>query len=141
MFVPRYLALNKQSYTLIRLLIARFVVARVSARKIDIAEHADILGTIKKTKSQGRQTTRSDALFTVIGMDVYALQIDRVWRFGDDVSLEDQLAVLKDRENTALFDAAGNSLEKAFAVFQHWVNTAFDKCDLGLSLCYWNELT
>ena len=126
---------------MIRLPIAGLVVALMCRRKIDIAEHTDILNTIKKTKRQGRQASRSDSGSAMIGMDIYALQIDRLGCLGDDVGLEDQLAIFVDREDTSLFDTPGDPLEKTIAVFQHWVNTAFDKGDLGLSLCYRNELT
>ena len=75
-----------------------------------------MFGTVEQFKCEGGEAFTADSLTAIFLADIDAFEIDHFVGFGNYVGLEDQLVTFGHDEYAILFDSAGDSLEKAFAI-------------------------
>lgn len=83
--------------------------APMSSLEIYVAEQADLFDPVHQLQSEISKTLGPNSAPSVIGMHIYSFEVDRLGCLSYDICLEDQFAVLKDREHPSLVDPASYS--------------------------------
>ena len=99
-------------------------IKRCGPRVFVFDKQVDGIRVLHQPSTDFSKTTLSESLTSFFGSHVYAFDVSRVRRTGDDVQFEDQTAVLNQNPHAIIIDATQVTLSKSDRIFLQWIDTA-----------------